>query len=179
MPVNKKLLVTLLTKNELNHRQIGERVGCSAERVRQLEQSLLCRTGHEAKVERRDRKLREESGQISFVVIARRKGLSVEQSKKNSLSWHKRKFYVNGKCCLLRKAYLNVGYKGWYTMIRKPRQPAEICVMELGTKNFLIIPMTEMPRSATMFRLAASSSPRKRYNVPPRWRKYLDNWSAF
>ena len=55
--VDKNLLLHLLTENELNHREIAERVGCSAEHVRQLELKLLRRTGHEAQRERRERKL--------------------------------------------------------------------------------------------------------------------------
>jgi hypothetical protein len=176
--VDKNLLLHLLTENELTQREIAKRVGCSAERVRQLELKLLHRTGHEAKRERRLRKLQESFESNEFVKAAKRRGLNVEPSKRTQLAWYKREFYVNRKFCLLRRAYDNAGYKGWYTAIRKPRQRAEICVMELGKRRFLIIPMKKMPRSATMFRLDDADS-KAIYVLQRHWREYLNNWAAF
>jgi len=150
--VSKNLLLHLLTENELTLREIAKRVGCSAERVRQLALKLLGRTGHEAQRERRERKLRESFERNHFVKAAKRRGFNVEPSKHTPLDWYKRELYVNGRFCLLRRAYDNAGYKGWYTAIRKPRQRAETCILELKNGEFLIIPMKKMPRSRTMFR---------------------------
>jgi len=91
----------------------------------------------------------------------------------------KRELYVNGKFCLLRRAYKNAGRKGWYTAIRKPGQRAEICVLELGKGRFLIIPMKNMPRSATMFSLDDTDSSKRVYKLRYNWREYLNNWAAF
>jgi hypothetical protein len=176
--VDKNLLLHLLAENELTRREIAKRVGCSAERVRQLELKLLHRTGHEAKRERRERKLQESFERNEFVKAAKRRGFNVEPSRRAPLDWYKREFYVNGKFCLLRRAYDNAGYKGWYTAIRKPRQRAEICVMELGKRRFLIIPMKKMPRSSTMFRLDDADS-KSVYVLRRHWREYLNNWAAF
>jgi len=173
--VDKNLLLHLLTENELTHREIAKRVGCSAERVRQLELKLLRRTGHQAQRERRDRKLQESFERNEFVKAAKRRGFNVEPSKRATRDWYKREFYVNGKLCLLRRAYENVGHKGWYTAIRKPLQRAEICVMELRQGRFLIIPMKKMPRSTTMFSLDDADSSKR----VCKWRKYLNNWAAF
>lgn len=175
--VNKNLLLHLLTENELTRRDIAKRLGCSAERVRQLSLKLLGRTGHQAQMERRQRKLQESFERNEFVKIAKRRGFNVEPSKRTPLDWYKREFYVNGKFCLLRRAYNNVGYKGWYTAIRKPWQKAEICIMELGKGRFLIVPMKKMPRSATMFSLDDADS-RRVYELRRYWRKYLNNWAA-
>jgi hypothetical protein len=153
----------LLTENKLTHREIAKRVGLSAERVRQLELELLGVTGHEAGRERRQRKQREKFAfNVEPLIGARR-------------NWYKREFYVNGKLCSLRRAYKNVGYKGWYTRIRRPLQGTEICVMELGQGRFIIVPMKEMPRSSTMFPLDEADSP----TGVRGWRKYLNNWAAF
>jgi hypothetical protein len=176
--VDKNLLLHLLAENELTRREIAKRMGCSAERVRQLELKLLHRTGHEAKRERRERKLQESFERNEFVKAAKRRGFNVEPSRRAPLDWYKREFYVNGKFCLLRRAYDNAGYKGWYTAIRKPRQRAEICVMELGKRRFLIIPMKKMPRSSTMFRLDDADS-KSVYVLRRHWREYLNNWAAF
>jgi len=80
---------------------------------------------------------------------------------------------------LLRRADENVGEKGWYTAIRKPWQRAEICVMELRQRRFLIIPMKNMPRSRTMFSLDDSDSTKRAGKWQYIWRKYLNNWAAF
>jgi len=176
--VNKNLLLHLLTENELTSREIAKRVGCSAERVRQLALKILGRTGFQLRRERRELKLREDFEKNEFVRAAKRHGLKVEPSKRTQLDWYKREFYVNRKFCLLRRAYNNVGYKGWYTAIRKPWQRAEICVMQLGKGRFLIIPMKKMPRSATMFSLDDADSKRA-YDVRHDWRKYFNNWAAF
>jgi len=58
---NRDLLLHLLAENELIRREIGKRLGCSAERVKQLEQKLLGRTGNEARREKRQKKLRARS----------------------------------------------------------------------------------------------------------------------
>ena len=114
-----------------------------------------------------------------FVKAAKRRGFNVEPSKRTPLHWYKRELYVNGKFCLLRRAYKNVGRKGWYTAIRKPGQRAEICVLELGKGRFLIIPMKNMPRSATMFSLDDTDSSKRVYKLRYNWREYLNNWAAF
>jgi hypothetical protein len=176
--VDKKLLLRLLTENELNHREIANRLGCSAERVRQLELELLGRTGHEAQQERRERRLRKKFENKGFVRAARRKGLNIEPAISGSGQWYETELYVNGGLCLLRRAYENVGYRGWYVSIRKPRkarQRAETCILELGNGKFLIIPMKKMPRSPTMFRASLKGV----YTLRPSWRKYLNNWAAF
>jgi hypothetical protein len=177
--VDENLLLHLLTENELNHREIAERVGCSAERVRQLELRLLRRTGHAAQRERRERKLQASFDKNEFVKTAKRRGFIVEPSKGARRGWHKRQLYINGKLCLLRRAYENVGHKGWYTAIRNPWQRAEICVMELGQGRFLIIPMKKMPRSRTMFSLDDADSSKRVCKWPHYWRNYLNNWAAF
>jgi len=176
--VDKNLLLHLLTENELSLREIAKQVGCSAERVRQLALKLLGRTGHQARRERRQRKLQESFDRNEFVKAAKRRGFNVEPSKRTSLDWYRRELYVNGKFCLLRRAYGNVGHKGRYTAIRKPGQRAEIYVMELGKRRFLIIPMKGMPRSRTMFSLDDADSKRV-YKLRTCWSKYLNNWAAF
>jgi hypothetical protein len=176
--VDHNLLLHLLRENKLNHREIAKRVGCSSERVRQLELDLLHRTGHEAQRERRQRKLQEILDRNEFVKAARRQGLNVEP--KNALrDWYKTKLYVNGKLCLLRRAEENVGHKGWYTVIRKPLRRADICVMELSQGRFLIIPMEKMPKSTTTVSLDDSDSQKRAGKWQYRWRKYLNNWAAF
>ena len=184
--VDKNFLLHLLTENELTRREIAKQVGCSAERVRQLELKLLGRTGNEASRERRERKLKESFERNDFVKAAKRQGLAVEPSKRAPLDWYKREFYVNGKFCLVRRAYANLGYKGWYTVIRKPWQRAQVCVMELGKGRFLIVPMKEMPKSATSFNLHYGDSSKREYKFSKRaykqkhsWRKYINNWAAF
>jgi hypothetical protein len=176
--VNKNLLLHLLSEGELTSREIAKRVGCSAERVRQLALKLLGRTGFQVRRERRELKLQEDFERNEFVKAARQQGLDVEPSKRTQFHWYKRELYVNGKFCLLRRADNNVGYKGWYTAIRKPWQRAEICVLELGKGSFLIIPMKEMPRSKTMFSLDDTHAKRA-YELRRYWRKYLSNWEAF
>jgi len=177
--VDRKLLLHLLTKNELTHHEIAKRVGCSAERVRQLELELLHRTGHQAQRERRERKLQESLDRNKFVKAAKRRGFTVQPSKSATHDWYKRELYVNGKFCLLRRADENVGHEGRYTAIRKPWQRAEICVMELRRGRFLIIPMKNMPRSRTMFSLYDPDSPKRVGKWRYIWRKYLNNWAAF
>ena len=177
--VDKTLLLHLLTENELTLREIAKQVGCSAERVRQLALKLLGRTGHQAQRERRKQKLQESFERNEFVKAAKRRGFNVEPSKRTPLHWYKRELYVNGKFCLLRRAYKNVGRKGWYTAIRKPGQRTEICVLELGKGRFLIIPMKNMPRSATMFSLDDTDSSKRVYKLRYNWREYLNNWAAF
>jgi len=177
--VDRNLLLHLLTKNELTHREIANRLGCSAERVRQLELELLGRTGHEAQRERRERKLQGIFDRNEFVKAAKRRGLNVEPSKSARGDWCKTELYVNGKFCLLRRAEENVGFEGWYTAIRKPWQRAEICVMVLRQGGFLIIPMKKMPRSKTMFSLGDSDSQKRAGKWEYIWRKYLNNWAAF
>jgi DNA-directed RNA polymerase specialized sigma subunit len=68
--VDKNLLLHLVTENELNRREIAELVGCSAERVRQLELKFLRRTGHEAQRERRERRLQASFERNEFVKAA-------------------------------------------------------------------------------------------------------------
>ncbi len=177
--MDKNLLLHLVTENELNRREIAELVGCSAERVRQLELKFLRRTGHEAQRERRERRLQASFERNEFVKAAKRRGFIVEPSKRATRGWYKRELYLNGKLCLLRRAYENVGRKGWYTAIRNPRQRAEICVMELGQGRFLIIPMKKMPRSRTMFSLDDADSSKRVCKWPHYWRQYLNNWAAF
>ena len=177
--VDQNLLLRLVTKNELNHREIANRLGCSAERVRQLELELLGRTGHQAQRERRERKLQKSFDRNEFVKVAKRRGFNVEPSKRATRYWNRRELYVNGKFCVLRRADENVGDKGRYTAIRKPWQRAEICVLELRQGRFLIIPMKKMPRSRTMFSLDDSDSPKRARKWQYYWRKYLNNWAAF
>jgi hypothetical protein len=176
--VNRNLLLHLLTENELTRFEIGKRLGCSAERVRQLEQKLLGRTGRQAQLERRERderRLRANFERNGFVKAAKRRGLSVDPAKNRPLDWCKWKFYVNGKLCLLRRAYKNVGFKRRYVAMRRPWQSAAICIVELGRGKFLIVPMREMPKSRTMF----LDSSKKAYASKHDWGKYLNNWSAF
>jgi hypothetical protein len=175
--VDRRLLLRLLTENELTHKQIAERVGCSPERVRQLELELLHRTGHQAQQERRERKLRENFGRNEFVKAVTRLGFKVEP-KRARRDWFKRELYVNGKLCLLRRADEEVGHRGWYTAIRKPSQKAEVCVMELGRGRFLIIPMRKMPRSRTMFSLENPDAKRRTGKWQYYWREYVNNWAA-
>src|ERR1035437_5185099 len=106
----KDVLLHLLTENELTHREIAKRVGCSAERVRQLELKLLNRTGRQAQRERRERKLQENFDRNEFVKAAKRRGFIVEPSKGARRGWNKRELYVNQRFCLLRRAYENVGH---------------------------------------------------------------------
>jgi len=103
--VNKAFLLQLLTENNLNHREIADRLGCTAERVRQVELELLGRTGHEAQRERRERRLREKFESKGFVKAARRKGLNIEPVISRSGEWYETELYVNGRLCLLRRAY--------------------------------------------------------------------------
>src|SRR6202044_3209524 len=109
-----------------------------------------------------------------FVRVAKQRGFTVEPAKGAKRGWYKREVYVNGKFCLLRRAYEDVGQKGWYTAIRKPWQRAEICVIQLRQGTFLIIPMKKMPTSRTMFSLEEGV-----YKTQHYWRKYLNNWAAF
>jgi hypothetical protein len=95
--VDQNLLLRLLTKNELNHREIANRLGCSAERVRQMELELLGRTGHQAQRERRERKLQEIFEKNKFVKAAKRQGFNVEPSKRATRNWNKRELYVYAK----------------------------------------------------------------------------------
>src|SRR5208283_5143352 len=101
--VDRKLLLHLLTENELNHREIASRLDCSAECVRQLEVELLGRTGHQAQRERRERKLQKSFDGNEFVKAAKRRGFNVEP-KRATRYWNRRELYVNGKLCLLRRA---------------------------------------------------------------------------
>jgi len=109
--VDKSVLLQLLTENEFTHRQIASRVGCSAERVRQLELELLGRNGRQAQQERRERRFREKFEKIEFVRAAKRRSLNLEPAKNGSGQWYQTKLYVNGTLCLLRRAYQNVGYQ--------------------------------------------------------------------
>ena len=179
--VDRKLLLHLLTENELTLREIGERLGCSGERVRQLEKKLLGRTARDAQLERGNRKLQAVFDKNPFVHAAKRRGFDVEPSEHERRSkWYKRKLYVNGKLCLLLRSYGNAGYRGLYVRLRKPaREKAEICVIEVVTGDFLMIPMKKMPRSPTMFSLYDPVSSKKIYVLRRPWRKYLNNWSAF
>lgn len=179
LTVNRNLLLHLLTENQLTRREIATRLGCSAERVRQLENKLLGRTGRQAQCERREpeaRRLQAIFGKNVFVNAAKQRGLQVEPFMYGTLYCCKSKLYVNGKLCLLRRAYKNTGYKARYLTIRKPSQTAAICVLELGRKEFLIIPMAEMPKSTTMCSLVPS---KRTYASSHNWRKYLNNWSVF
>jgi hypothetical protein len=184
--VDRNLLLQLLRENKLTRDEIGNRVGCSGERVRQLERKLLGRTGRQAQRERREsgadaRRLQANFDRNEFVKAAKQQGLNVTPAKQRPLDWFKRKLYVNGKLCLRRRAYKNVGYRGRYVAVRKPwqkgRKPwqeGDICVVELEKAAFLIIPMEEMPKSVTMFCLYDPV-----YTLRHRWGKYLNNWSAF
>lgn len=183
--VDRKLLLHLLKENELTLREMGERLGCSGERVRQLEKKLLGRTAREAQRERGNRKLHAVFDKNPFVHVAKRRGFDVEPLKrerppKRPPKWHKRKLYVNGKLCLLLRSTGNVGYRGLYVRLRKPeREKARICVIEVVTGDFLMIPMKKMPSSPTMFSLYDPVSSKKIYVLRRPWRKYLNNWSAF
>lgn len=68
--VNRSVLLRLLIENELTRPAIAKRLGCSSQRVRQLELKLLGRTGHEAQQERRERRLREKFESKKFVKAA-------------------------------------------------------------------------------------------------------------
>jgi hypothetical protein len=174
--VDRKLLLCLLTENELTLSEIGKRLGCSGERVRQLGQELLGSTGWQRQRERRDRKLRAVFAKNPFVQAGKRLGLKVEPAKReNPYSWYKRKLYVNGKSCLLRRATESVGYRGLYMRLRKQLEEAEICVLELAIGDFLIMSTNKMPRSPTMFSLYDPVSSKKTYVLPRPWRKYLNN----
>ena len=179
--VDRKLLLHLLKENELTLREIGERLGCSGERVRQLEKKLLGRIGRESQRERGNRKLKVVFDKNPFVHGAKRRGFDVEPSKhERRPKWHKRKLYVNGKLCLLLRSTGNVGYRGLYVRLRKPeREKARICVIEVVTGDFLMIPMKKMPSSPTMFSLYDPVSSKKIYVLRRPWRKYLNNWSVF
>jgi hypothetical protein len=175
--VDRNLLLRLLRQNKLTHREIAEQVCCSAERVRQLEKELLHKSGRQAQLERRERKLKEVFEGNAFVRAAKRRGFEVKP-KRAKRDWFKREFYVNGKLCLLRRAEENVGNRGWYTAIRKPSQEAEVCVMELRRGKFLIIPMRKMPQSRTMFSLKNPETKKRTGQWRYCWRKYLNNWVA-
>jgi hypothetical protein len=177
--VDRKLLLQLLGENKLTLPEIADRVGCSGERVRQLERELLGRTGRQAQRERREsepraRRLQANFDRNGFVKAAKQQGLNVAPAKRGPLDWFKRKLYVNGKLCLLRRADKNVGYKGRYVAIRKPLQKRDICVVEVEKAAFLVIPMEEMAKSATMFCLYDPVNPLRH-----QWWKYLNNWSVF
>jgi hypothetical protein len=178
--VDRNSLLHLLTENELTLREIGKRLGCSGERVRQLEKKLLGRTARDAQRERRNRKLQADFDKNPFVQAARRRGFEVEPSKSERRSGlHKRKLHVNGKLCLLRRLTGNAGYRGLYVRLRKPWEKAEICVLEVVKGDFLIIPIKRIPSSPTMFSLYDPVSSKKIYALRRPWRKYLNNWSAF
>lgn len=183
--VDRKLLLRFLRENELTLREIGERLGCSGERVRQLEKKLLGRTAREARRERGNRKVQAVFDKHPFVYAAKRRGFDVEPLKrergpKRPPKWHKRKLYVNGKLCLLLRSTGNVGYRGLYVRLRKPeREKARICVIEVLTGDFLMIPMNKMPSSPTMFSLYDPVSSKKIYVLRRPWRRYLNNWSVF
>jgi hypothetical protein len=182
--VDRKLLLRLFKENELTLREIGERLGCSGERVRQLQKKLLGRTAQEARGERSNRKLQSVFDKNPFVHGAKRHGFDVEPLKRERRrrppKWHKRKLYVNGKLCLLLRSTGNVGYRGLYVRLRKPEtEKARICVIEVLTGDFLMIPMEKMPSSPTMFSLYNPVSSKKIYVLRHPWRKYLNNWSVF
>jgi hypothetical protein len=178
--IDRNLLLHLLTENELTLREIAKRLGCSAERVRQLQKKLAGRTGNEARRERKDRRLQASFDRIPFVQAAKRRGLNVEPSKQTSdyYVWHKSKLYVNGKLCLLRRGTGNDGHRGLYKRLRKPGVKAKICVMDLANGDFLIIPMNKMP-TRTMFRLSDPKPSERACGPRSPWRKYLNNWAAF
>jgi len=71
--VNRNLLLHLLAENELTQREIGKRLSCSAERVKQLEQKVLGTTGNEARREKREKKLRAVFDGDGFVKAAERR----------------------------------------------------------------------------------------------------------
>lgn len=179
--VDRKLLLQFLKQNDLTLREIGERLGCSGERVRQLEKKLSDRTAREAQHERANRKLQAVFDKNPFVRAAKRRGFEVEPSKTERRSkWHKRKLYVNRKLCLLLRSTRNAGYRGLYVRLRKPEsEKAAICVIEVATGDFLMIPMKKMPSSPIMFSLYDPVSSKKIYVLRRPWRKYLNNWSAF
>jgi hypothetical protein len=177
--VDKNLLLHLLTENKLTHCQIAKRVGCSPERVRQLEIKLLHRTGKQARLERRERELQVTFDKNKFVRAARKRGFEVKPLKRARGDWFKREFYVNGKLCSLRRAYKNVGDGDRYTRIRRPLQTAEVCVMEIGHGKFLIVPMKEMPSSSTMFSLHDADHYKRECHFQYFWRSYINNWAAF
>jgi transcriptional regulator with XRE-family HTH domain len=178
--IDRNLLLHLLTENELTRCEIAKRLGCSAERVRQLEKKLVGRTGNEARRERKNRALQAGFDQIPFVRAAKRWGLDVEPSKGASdyRVWHKSKLYINGKLCLLRRGTGNDGRRGLYKRLRKPGERAKICIMDVADGDFLIIPMNKMP-TRTMFRLSDPKPSTRTGGVRSPWRKYLNNWSAF
>jgi len=72
--VNRNLLLHLLAENELTLREIGKPPGCSAERVKQLEQKVLGTTRNEARREKREKKPRAVFDGDGFGKAAKRRG---------------------------------------------------------------------------------------------------------
>jgi hypothetical protein len=152
--IDRERLVTFLKENKLTRSEIAERLGCSRERVRQLELDLLGRTGSEAKRERRYKRISEMAGtmlqtfrKIEFVRIATRRGFKVEPVYQSNGLPKFSKCVVNGKLTLLRR----IATKGPRRVIhlRRPRVDNDVCVFTTPF-GLLIFPKDKLPKKETM-----------------------------
>jgi len=69
-------------------------------------------------------------------------------------NWYKGKSYVNAQLCWLRQASKNVGYMGKYVTIRTLDEGGYLSY----ATDLPMIPMDQMPSSATMFTLNDAGS---------------------
>jgi hypothetical protein len=176
-------LRAVLKENQLTRTEIARQFGCSKERVRQLELKLLGRTGLQARLEREERRISEETSkrlrsfrQLKFIREAVRRGLAVEPLHNQDGSLKMSVCVVNRKRVILRKT--GQGKRSSRTIrIRLPRTNNDVCVFETPL-GLLIFPEEKLPKSNTEIAIR----PDPRYGAKTHRHDYLDylnRWDVF
>jgi hypothetical protein len=164
-----------LIQQDLPQAHIAVRVGCSRERIRQLEEKYFGTTGHDRQTARRIERLATPPDN-PFTRAALARGLKVESFVSQWSNKKKRLVFINGHlCCIYKMTPRKIG-NHVYLVIRAPQVECDFCI-GVNPKGFLIMPHALMP-----LQTVCSLEPKNRMNRPVSYSKrhdylnYLNAW---
>lgn len=164
-----------LIQLDLPQAHIADRVGCTRERVRQLETKYFGTTGHDRQTARRIERLAAPPDH-PFVKAAIARGFKVESLVSDCFRKSTRKVYVNGYLCYIFKMSPHKIGNHVYFVIRAPQVECDFCI-GVNPKGFLIMPHALMP-----LQTVCSLEPKNRMNRPGSYStrhdylNYLNAW---
>lgn len=165
----------------ITYQEIGNRLGVTRERIRQIHESILDGDGrtrqHVCTLSKPKRMPSANSLVMKFREVCLKKGIPFSFSPMGVRSFHSYRAIVNGQTVTFLKATVN---NGTYTTIRRSSFSAQITVYLLPGGNWMMVPFDKLPKFSTTFqempnRDGVGFGKYTRHD----WPDYIENWRVF
>jgi hypothetical protein len=159
----------------VRHSQIARIMGCSRERIRQLDKLYFGLTGRERNKARRIDNSKVPPNHL-FVTVAKERGYHVEALPLTNLRASKKIVLVNGFRCGLFSSSSRILGRNTYWTLRRSTDKAEIDFYVWSTPmGFIIIPNGKQPKDSTCIALNQKRKPGA-YSHRHDYVNYLNKW---